>query len=45
MNRYDFRKGLDEQEEFFTNLTKLVIDTYEKNNQTKIVFITHSMGG
>lgn len=27
------------------NLTKLVIDTYEQNNQTKVVFVTHSMGG
>ena len=43
--RYDFRRGLDEQDEFFTNLTQLVIDTYEQNNQTKVVFVTHSMGG
>ena len=42
---YDFRKGLDEQEEFFANLTQLVQETYESNNQTKIVFVTHSMGG
>ncbi|CAF3596352.1 unnamed protein product [Adineta steineri] len=42
---YDFRRGLDEQEEFFDNLTKLVIDTYEQNNQTKVIFVTHSMGG
>jgi len=39
--RYDFRRGLDEQEEFFANLTNLVIETYETNNQTKVVFITH----
>nr|BAJ99511.1 predicted protein [Hordeum vulgare subsp. vulgare] len=42
---YDFRRGLDEQQEYFANLTKLVTETYEQNNQTKIVFITHSMGG
>ncbi|CAF1431680.1 unnamed protein product [Rotaria sordida] len=42
---YDFRRGLDEQDNFLINLTQLVIDTYEKNNQTKIIFITHSMGG
>ncbi len=45
MYRYDFRRGLDEQDEFFENLTKLVIETYEQNNQKKIVFVTHSMGG
>ena len=45
MPRYDFRRGLDEQEEFLNNLTKLVIETYEQNNQTKVVFVTHSMGG
>jgi hypothetical protein len=43
--RYDFRRGLDEQDEFFVNFTKLVIDTYELNNQTKVVLVTHSMGG
>lgn len=42
---YDFRRGLDEQDDFFANLTRLVIETYEANNQTKVVFITHSMGG
>ncbi|CAF5010862.1 unnamed protein product, partial [Rotaria sp. Silwood1] len=42
---YDFRRGLDEQDDYLNNLTQLVIDTYEKNNQTKIIFITHSMGG
>jgi surfactin synthase thioesterase subunit len=45
MDRYDFRRGLDEQEEFMANLTKLVIETYEQNNQTKVVLLTHSMGG
>ena len=45
MNRYDFRRGLDEQEEYFENFTKLVKETYEQNNQKKIVLVTHSMGG
>ncbi len=45
MSRYDFRRGLDEQGEFFENLTQLVKETYEQNNQTKVVFVTHSMGG
>lgn len=43
--RYDFRRGLDEQGEWFANFTQLVIDTYELNNQTKVVLVTHSMGG
>jgi alpha-beta hydrolase superfamily lysophospholipase len=43
--RYDFRRGLDEQEEYFQNLTQLVLETYEQNNQTKVVLVTHSMGG
>ncbi len=43
--RYDFRRGIDEQDEFFDNLTRLVMDTYELNNQTKLVLVTHSMGG
>ncbi|CAF1345406.1 unnamed protein product [Rotaria magnacalcarata] len=42
---YDFRRGLDEQDDFFANFTQLVLDTYEQNNQTKIVLVTHSMGG
>jgi hypothetical protein len=45
MIRYDFRRGIDEQSEFFQNFTQLVLDTYELNNQTKIVLVTHSMGG
>lgn len=42
---YDFRRGIDEQTEFFANFTKLVMDTYELNNQTQVVLVTHSMGG
>jgi len=42
---YDFRRGPEEQGEYFTNLTKLVQDTYEQNNQTQVVLVTHSMGG
>ncbi len=43
--RYDFRRGVDEQDDFFSNFTQLVTDTYELNNQTKVVIVTHSMGG
>ncbi|CAF0766669.1 unnamed protein product [Didymodactylos carnosus] len=42
---YDFRRAPDEQEDYFLNLTNLVLDTYNNNNQTKVVLITHSMGG
>ena len=45
VTRYDFRRGIDEQEEFFTNFTQLVLETYEQNNQTRVVLVTHSMGG
>lgn len=43
--RYDFRRGVDEQQDFFANLTRLVLETYDLNNQTKVVLVTHSMGG
>ncbi|CAF1643615.1 unnamed protein product, partial [Adineta ricciae] len=39
---YDFRRGLDEQDEWFKNFTQLVIETYELNNQTPVVLVTHS---
>lgn len=35
----------DENQEFFVNLKTLVEETYQKNNNTPIVFIAHSMGG
>jgi len=31
-------------DDFFLNLTQLVVDTFEKNNNSKVVFIAHSMG-
>ena len=45
LSRFDFRKGLDELEDFFANLTRLVEETYEINKQTPVVLVTHSMGG
>lgn len=31
--------------DFFNNLKKLVEDTYVQNNNQKVIFIVHSMGG
>jgi len=41
---YDWRKAPDELDVFYQNLTKLVEETYEMNNQTKIMLVAHSMG-
>lgn len=42
---YDFRKGPNENQDYFTRLTGLVEETYEQNNNQSIIFIAHSMGG
>ncbi|XP_078048857.1 lysosomal phospholipase A and acyltransferase [Augochlora pura] len=42
---YDFRKGPNENEEFFTKLKDLVIQTYNENQQTPVTLLAHSMGG
>ncbi|XP_058802629.1 phospholipase A2 group XV-like [Phymastichus coffea] len=42
---YDFRKGPDENEEFFTKLKELVEETYVMNNNQPVTLIAHSMGG
>lgn len=41
---YDWRKAPNELGEFYKNFTKLIEDTYEMNNQTKVMLIAHSMG-
>ena len=41
---YDFRKAANEHEEYFTRVKKLVEDTYEANNKTSVILLTHSMG-
>ncbi|CAG9768922.1 unnamed protein product [Ceutorhynchus assimilis] len=42
---YDFRKGPNENQDYFIRLKKLIEDTYEENNQTSVMLIVHSMGG
>ena len=34
----------DELDEFYTNLKEVVLDTYKKNGNTKVVFIGHGLG-
>lgn len=41
---YDFRKAPNEMSEYFKKLKDLVEETFYKNNNTKIIFIAHSMG-
>ncbi|GFX80677.1 phospholipase A2 group XV [Trichonephila clavipes] len=41
---YDFRKAPNEMEEYYSNVTNLVEETYHKNNETKVTLICHSMG-
>ncbi|CAL1688468.1 unnamed protein product [Lasius platythorax] len=42
---YDFRKGPNENEEFFAKLKTLVEETYAINNNTPVTLLAHSMGG
>ncbi|XP_070164059.1 lysosomal phospholipase A and acyltransferase [Polyergus mexicanus] len=42
---YDFRKGPNENEEFFAKLKNLVEETYALNNNTPVTLLAHSMGG
>ncbi|XP_076635420.1 lysosomal phospholipase A and acyltransferase [Colletes latitarsis] len=42
---YDFRKGPNENEEFFNKLKTLVEKTYDANKQVPVTLIAHSMGG
>ena len=41
---YDWRLGVSQPKEFWTNLTQLVETAYNKSNQ-KVKFLTHSFGG
>lgn len=41
---YDFRKGPNENQQFFTDLKQLVEDTYTANDDTKVTLLCHSMG-
>ncbi|XP_029049451.1 phospholipase A2 group XV-like isoform X1 [Osmia bicornis bicornis] len=42
---YDFRKGPNENEEFFNKLKTLVEETYIMNKQVPVTLLAHSMGG
>ncbi|XP_077982813.1 lysosomal phospholipase A and acyltransferase-like [Glandiceps talaboti] len=42
---YDFRKAPNEGADFIQNLTMLIEDTYKNNGNSRVVLITHSMGG
>ncbi|XP_065213421.1 phospholipase A2 group XV-like [Planococcus citri] len=42
---YDFRKGPNEQSEYFEALKNLIVETYELNGQKPVILIVHSLGG
>ncbi|XP_014215443.1 group XV phospholipase A2-like [Copidosoma floridanum] len=42
---YDFRKGPNENEEYFILLKALIEETYTNNNNSAVTLIAHSMGG
>ncbi|KAK2587100.1 hypothetical protein KPH14_002866 [Odynerus spinipes] len=42
---YDFRRGPNENEEYFNKLKLLVEETYSMNNNAPVTLIAHSMGG
>ncbi|KAJ8686526.1 hypothetical protein QAD02_022320 [Eretmocerus hayati] len=42
---YDFRKGPNENDQFFEKLKDLVEETYLINNKQRVTLIAHSMGG
>ncbi|CAK9799552.1 Phospholipase A2 group XV [Anthophora plagiata] len=42
---YDFRKGPNENGEFFKKLKELVEETYHMNKQVPVTLLAHSMGG
>jgi lysophospholipase-3 len=41
---YDWRRAPNELHELFTNFTLLVQETYEANNQTRVILVAHSLG-
>ncbi|XP_015921524.1 lysosomal phospholipase A and acyltransferase [Parasteatoda tepidariorum] len=41
---YDFRKAPNEMTDFFNAMKNMTEETYEKNAQTKVTFVCHSMG-
>ncbi|KAL9974221.1 hypothetical protein ACROYT_G011236 [Oculina patagonica] len=41
---FDFRYAPNSAQEYFTNLQTLIEDTYTKNNKTRVVLLSHSLG-
>ncbi|OQV12159.1 Group XV phospholipase A2 [Hypsibius exemplaris] len=41
---YDFRKSMNEQDDYFSALKTLIEETYEMNTQSKVTFLCHSLG-
>jgi len=41
---YDFRRAANEHGEYFVKVKNLVEETYQANNQTPVILLTHSMG-
>jgi len=41
---YDFRRAANEHGEYFTQVKGLIEETFERNNQTQVVLVCHSMG-
>jgi lysophospholipase-3 len=41
---YDWRRAPNEFDDYYANFTRLVEETYETNNKTKVMLIAHSMG-
>ena len=41
---YDFRKAAHEHEDYFNRVKRLVEETYEANEATPVILLTHSLG-
>jgi len=41
---YDFRRAANENQEYFVKLKTLIEETYQKNDNTPVLMVTHSMG-
>jgi len=41
---YDFRRAANEHGEYFTQVKGLIEETFERNNETQVVLVCHSMG-
>jgi len=41
---YDFRRAANEHGEYFSKVKGLIEETFERNNQTQVVLVCHSMG-